>query len=54
MRKAGIIQKRYLLLLTKEVAKKVFEKRPDVIHAVLWNIDLLPVCSLKGPVEQVI
>lgn len=32
---------------------KVFEKRPDVIHAVLWNIDLVPVCSPEGHVEQV-
>lgn len=32
---------------------KVFEKRPDAILAVLWNIDLVPVCSLEGHVEPV-
>lgn len=31
----------------------VFEKRHDVIYAVLWNIDLVPMCSLEGHVEQV-
>lgn len=36
----------YFNLLSKKGSCEGFEKRPNVIQAVLWSTDLMPVCNL--------